>query len=241
MNRPIYRHLANKAWHSYRRPLLLQRISQMSVIPDILPYLSPTADVTLAFGKRNVKPGDFVDSRVSEIPTRLGVQVFDKGERLVTVVVVDPDVPDLKTDAFKSRCHFLAVNIPISPSSSSLPLSCLSAESQIVLPWLAPFAQQGTPYHRMSVFVLQQSEGATLDYKTTKEFARREKFNLRSFVDKYDVKPVGVHMFRSQWDEGTEGVMRRAGLEGWEKVFERKKPEKLPYKKKDGARYRGFK
>lgn len=238
MNRPVYRHLANIAWRSYRRPLLLQRITQMSVIPDLLPALSPTAEVTLAFGKRNIPPGEFVDSLVSEPPVRLGVQVFDKGPRLVTVVIVDPDVPDLRADAFKSRCHFLAVNIPVSPSSPSVPLSRLSPTAQIILPWLPPYAQQGTPYHRLSVFVLQQPESRALDYKTTKEWARHEKFNLRGFMDRFAVKAVGVHMFRSRWDEGTEEVMKRAGVEGWDVVFERKKPEKLPYKKKDGARYR---
>lgn len=210
----------------------------MSVIPDLLPALSPTAEVTLAFGKRNIPPGEFVDSLVSEPPARLGVQVFDKGPRLVTVVIVDPDVPDLRADAFKSRCHFLAVNIPVSPSSPSVPLSRLSPTTQIILPWLPPYAQQGTPYHRLSVFVLQQPESPAPDYKTTKEWARREKFNLRGFMDRFAVKAVGVHMFRSRWDEGTEEVMKRAGVEGWDVVFERKKPEKLPYKKKDGARYR---
>jgi len=67
---------------------------------------------------------------------------------------------------------------------------------------------------------------------------KRDGFNLRSFNDRHLVKPVGVHLFRTIWDEGTEGVMRRAGLEGANIELRRKKPEALPYKKKDGARYR---
>lgn len=238
MNRPIYRFLADRQWREYRRLIIMQRITQMGIVPDVLPHLDPTAEVSLGFSHRKVHPGEFVDSRVSEVPARLRVQVFDKGERLVSVVVIDSDVPNLETDGFGYRCHFLAVNIPISPSSTSLPLSRLSHESQVILPWLPPFAQKGSPYHRYSVFVLQQPEGRSLDIAAVRERVERDGFNLRSFNDRYTVKPIGVHLFRCIWDEGTAGMMRRAGIEGADIEFQRKKPEKLPYKKKDGARYR---
>lgn len=236
MNRPIYRYLADRQWRAYRRLLIMQRITQMHVVPDILPYLDPITEVTLAFGTRAVQPGEFVDSRISEIPAKLRVQVFDKGERLVTIAVVDPDVPNAATDAFEYRCHFLAVNVPVSPTSTSVPLSRLGA--QTALPWLPPFAQKGAPYHRLAVFVLQQADGAALDLEAVKTKVQRDRFNLRSFNDRYSLLPVGVNMFRSQWDEGTKGVMTRAGVEGADIEFQRKKPEKLPYKKKDGERYR---
>lgn len=238
MNRPIYRYLADKKWREYQRPLLVQRITQMNVVPDVLPFIDPVADVRLGFGRRNVQPGEFVDSRVSEIPPRLNVQVFDSGERLVSVIVVDADVPNLETDGFDYRCHFLAANIQISPSSTSLPLSRISKESHIILPWLPPYAQKGSPYHRLSVFVLQQPENRTLDIQTLREMVPREKFNLRSFNDKFALRPFGVHMFRSVWDEGTTGVMKRAGVQGAEIEFKRKKIEPLPYKKKNPERYR---
>lgn len=238
MNRPIYRYLADQEWREYRRRVLMQRITQMSVVPDVLPHVDPTAEVGLGFRRRKVHPGDFVDSRVSEVPPRLTVQVFDKGERLVSVVVVDSDVPNLETDGFGYRCHFFAANIPISPTSTSLPFSRLSPEAQIVLPWLPPYAQKGSPYHRYPVFVLQQPEGKSLDVAALRERVERDGFNLRGFNDRYAVKPIGVHLFRCIWDEGTAGVMRRAGVEGANIEFRRKKPEKMPYRKKDGARYR---
>ena len=237
MNRPIYRYLADRRWREYKRTLLLQRINQMSVVPDLLPHLDPTAEVNLGFGRRNVQPGEFVDSRISKAPARLNVQVFDKGKRLVTVAVIDSDVPNLQTDGFDYRCHFLAVNIPLSPSATSIALSKLP-ETQIVQSWLPPHAQKGSPYHRLSVFVLQQPEGKSLDVAALRECEKREGFNLRSFNDRHLIRPIGVHMFRSIWDEGTTGVMRRAGIEGSDVELKRKKPESLPYKKKDGARYR---
>lgn len=206
----------------------------MHIVPDILPSLDPIAEVSLAFRRRVVHPGEFVDSRVSETPARLRIQVFDKGERLVTIVLVDPDVPNEATDDFTSRCHFLAVNIPVSPTLTSVPLSRLG--EQTALTWLPPFAQKGAPYHRLSIFILQQSKGE-LDLEAIKK-VNRDGFKLQSFSDRYSLTPVGVNMFRSRWDENTDGVMERAGVEGADIEFHRKKPEKLPYKKKDGARYR---
>lgn len=243
MDRPIYRYLADRKWRLYNRKLLMQRISQMHIVPDMLPHLDPTAQVSLGFGRRNVQPGEFVDSRVSEIPARLKVQVFDKGERLVSIAVVDPDVPDEKRDRFGSRCYFLAVNVPLSPAHPSIPLSRLRKAEHIVHPWLPPYAEKGAPYHRLAVFVMQQDDagkGASLDVEALRENPRwkRDGFRIRMFVDEAPLRPIGMHLFRSKWDEGTDGVVTRACIEGMNIEFKRKKPEKLPYKKKDGARYR---
>ena len=246
MNRPIYRHLADKKWREYKRLILMQRISQMYIVPDLLPHLDPTAEVHLGFGRRVVQPGEFVDSRVSEMPAKLNVHVFDKGERLVTVAVVDPDVPDEDQDSFGSRCHFLAVNIPISPTSTSISIAKLSESEHIVHPWLPPFAQKGAPYHRLAVFIIQQDAGETSqeprlnpEHLRNDKSCKREGFTVRRLLSKETaLKPIGAHLFRSRWDEGTDGVVSRAGVEGANIEFARKKPEKLPYKKKDGARYR---
>ena len=236
MNRPIYRFLADREWRAQRRLLLMQRITQMHIVPDILPHLDPVAEVKLAFRRRNVYPGDFVDSRISQVPARLRVQVFDQGERLISVVVVDLDVPNEEKDGFDYRCHFLALNIPISPPNPSVRLSQL--QSHTVLSWLPPTAQKGAPYHRLAVFVLQHRNNEPLDLEAIRQKTKREGFNLRSFNDRYSLTPVGAHLFRSKWDEGTAGVMAEANIPGADIEWHRKKPEKLPYEKKDGERYR---
>lgn len=245
MDRPIYRHLANKKWREYKRLRLMQRISQMHIVPDILPHIDPTAEVSLEFGRRTVQPGDFVDSRVSERPARLNIQVFNKGERFVSIAVMDPDVPDEERDTFSSRCHFLAVNIPLSPTSTSVPLSKIDKDGQIIYPWLPPYAEKGAPYHRLAVFVLQQDKRALgVDGKEDIESLRkgfgprRELFSIRRLIQQRNMDPIGIHLFRSKWDEGTDEVVQRAGIEGFNVEFGRKKPEKGLYKKKDGARYR---
>ncbi|TVY57021.1 54S ribosomal protein L35 [Lachnellula suecica] len=245
MNKPIYRYLAQKQWAKYQRLLILQRINQLSIVPDVLPHFEPTADVRLVFRDRNVQHGEFVDSRVSEVPARLKVQVFDKGERLVSIVVVDSDVPNVEDDNFTSRCHYLATNVPLSPVINSIPLSKI-AEENVVLPWLAPFAQKGSPYHRYSVFVLQQKAGEVLPVEKLREAVQRDGFLLKSFRHKNKLEPIGMSLFRSewnegtgefneatgQWDTGTAGVMARAGVEGADVELKRKKVVALKPKQK---------
>ncbi|PMD17400.1 PEBP-like protein [Hyaloscypha hepaticicola] len=231
MNKPIYRYLADRKWREYQRKIIVQRIEQLAIVPDVLPFFEPTAEVRLAFRTRNVQPGEFIDSRVSEVPARLKVQVFDKGERLVTIVVIDSDVPVVDKDAFTTRCHYLAANIPLSPTETSLPLSRATQE-QLVHPWLPPFAQKGSPYHRYSVFVLQQKPGKTLDTAYAKEHIQPDGFSMRSFVDKFNLTPIGIGIFRSIWDEGTAGVMQRHGIEGADIEFKRKKVVALKPKQK---------
>jgi len=238
MSKPIYRFLADRKWRSYRRKIVEQRITQMAVIPDVLPVIDLVADVTLAFGRRDIKPGDWVPSTLSETPAKLNVQVFDKGERLVTVAIMDSDVADVEKDGFEYRSHGLWCNVKISPTEGDIDLGMLSPEHQ-VFSYLPPFAQKGAPYHRISVFIMQQDDGKIIDVAQAKErFAEREGFRLRSLVTKYHLKPVGATMFRCNWDENTAKVMERSGVQGADVEYKVKRIEKLPYKKKKSERFR---
>jgi large subunit ribosomal protein L35 len=239
MSKPIYRYLADKKWRSYRRKIVLQRIEQMNVVPDYLMKVDPIYDVTFAFGRKQTVPGDKVPSKVSEVPPSLNIQPFDKGERLVTVVVVDGDVPDFANDRFTYRLHYLASNIPVSPTSTSIRLSDLSKDTQEVMPWLPPVAQKGSPYHRLAIFVLTQEGGHKLDPKAIQEAIPKDGFKLRSFLDKFGpLKTDGVTLFRSVWDEDTPGVMARAGIKGADVELKRRRVEPLPYKRKSSIRFR---
>lgn len=215
MNKPIYRALAEKKWRSYDHRLITQRIKQFNIVPDILPKLEPTADVQLFFRQSKVAPGTIVDSLTSESAPRLRVQVFDKGERLITVVVLDSDVPEVESDGFTKRCHYLAANIPLSPTDTSLPLSKIMAEDQLAVPWLPAFSQKGAPYHRVGVYLLEQKPGEKVDVSKLKElYSGRDGFSLKSMRDKFGLTPFGFTMFRSVWDENTAAVMARHGIPG---------------------------
>ncbi|KAL1592751.1 mitochondrial 54S ribosomal protein YmL35 [Paraconiothyrium brasiliense] len=242
MNKPIYRYLADQKWRKWKRLVLEQRIEQFNLVPDLLPALDPTADVDLAFGRKNIPIGDFVDSAVSENPPRLKVQTFERGQKLVTVVVVDADVPVPEKDSLTYRCHFIASNIPIAPDQTSIPLNLLQQQSQktenleeqkVALSWSPPWAHKGAPYHRMAIFVLEQKDAQALSISEIRKNEKRDGFILRSFVDRMKLKPIGATLFRTKWDESMEGVMKRHGLEDEVNVeFKRKKIEPLPYKRR---------
>jgi large subunit ribosomal protein L35 len=93
MNKPVYRYLANRKWREYRRPVLMQRLEQMNVIPDVLPKLDPVVDVQLRFRGRDVQPGAFVDSLQSEHAPTFKVIKFTEGPMLCTAAVVDSGMP----------------------------------------------------------------------------------------------------------------------------------------------------
>lgn len=242
MNKPIYRYLADQKWRKWKRLVLEQRIEQFNLVPDLLPVLDPIADVDLAFGRKSIPIGDFVDSAISENLPRLNVQTFERGQKLVTVVVVDADVPVPEEDKLTYRCHFIASNIPIAPDQTSIPLSRIEQQSrktenveeqQIALSWNPPWAHKGAPYHRLAIFVLEQKDAKPLSISKIRDNEKRDGFVLRSFVDRKKLKPIGVTLFRTKWDESMEGVMMRNGLETEVNVeFKRKKIEPLPYKRR---------
>ena len=242
MNRPIYRHLAQCKWAEYNQRIQVQRISQFHLVPDFLSHFSPTADIALGFGRRKIAPGAIVDTRISRQPARLRVQVFDKGKRLVSVAVIDPDVPDEANDNFTNRCHFLAVNVPLAPDAQSIPFIFLKPARKVAIDWLPPYSQKGSPYHRLAIFVLQQPEGKELDleYMRKGKLGRRDGWNLQAFMTWSKASPIAATLFRTVWDEGADEVARKAGYgeEVIEREFTRGKGQKNVYKKKDGARYR---
>ncbi|KAK8004466.1 succinate dehydrogenase iron-sulfur subunit- mitochondrial [Apiospora arundinis] len=233
MDKPIYRHLAETKWRGYPFRMITQRIEQLNIVPDVLPKFEPTADVQLFFRQRKTTPGEIIDSRISEKPPALKVQVFNSGERLVSVVVMDSDVPNAETDSFERRCHYLAANVPLSPNNTSLPLSKVNKDTQLAVPWLPAFAQKGAPYHRMSIWILEQKPGQTLDLAKLKElYSGRDGFSLKSFKDKFTLSPVGFNIFRSVWDEGTADVMARWNLPGADVEFKHARVHSLKPERK---------
>jgi large subunit ribosomal protein L35 len=239
MSKPIYRFLADRKWREYRRKILVQRITQMNVVPDVLPHCEPTVDTKLYFNYRQVQPGDFVLAKNSTSAPKLDVQLFERGEKLVTIAVVDSDVPNVEADSFDYKTHYLAINVPISAVNTKVDLSQLSADSQVILPWLAPVAQKGSPYHRLSVFVMEQKDSKPLDFAAVKaKETDRDNTLLRTLQARYHLKAIGAHLFRTQWDETTLEVMKQIGFSEADVELRRKKVEPLPYKRRNPSSFR---
>ncbi|KAL4891275.1 phosphatidylethanolamine-binding protein [Aspergillus ambiguus] len=239
MSKPIYRYLADRKWREYRRKILVQRITQMKVIPDVLPHCDPIVDTKMYFGRNMVQPGEFVNSQASTSAPKLDIQLFDRGERLVTIAVVDPDVPNVEKDGFDYKMHYLAVNIPISATSTKVDLSKLSTDAQVVLPWVPPVAQKGSPYHRLSLFVMEQKDSKPLDFTAVKaKETDRDNTLLRTLQARYHLKPIGAHLFRTHWDETMEAVMKQLGYPEADLELRRKRVEPLPYKRRNPSTFR---
>ncbi|KAK0626705.1 phosphatidylethanolamine-binding protein [Immersiella caudata] len=222
MNKPIYRYLADRRWRAMDYKIIVQRINQFHIVPDLLPKFDPTMDVKMSFRGQPIRPGTTLNSRVTEVAPTLKMQVFDKGERLLSVVVLDADVPDLDLDTFTRRCHYLATNIPWDPTKKHLPLRQIGTPSfqtggDLAVPWLPPFAQKGSPYHRLAIFILVHNANEKLDAAKLKQMydgAGREHFSIKSLRDKFNLDIVGFNLFRSEWDENTAAVMERHGIPG---------------------------
>jgi large subunit ribosomal protein L35 len=238
MAKPIYRFLADRKWREYRRKILVQRITQMKVIPDVLPHCDPVVDTKLYFGRHTIQPGEFVNSRVSSTAPKLDVQLFEAGEKLVTIAVVDSDVPNVEKDGFDYKMHYLAVNVPISATSTKVDLGNLSADSQVVLPWLPPVAQKGSPYHRLSIFIMEQKDSAPLNFSLVKGMETSRDVLLRTLQARYHLKAIGAHLFRTQWDENMLEVMREIGFPEADVELRRKRVEPLPYKRRNPSTFR---
>ncbi|KAL2169641.1 hypothetical protein VTG60DRAFT_5866 [Thermothelomyces hinnuleus] len=258
MNKPIYRYLAHRKWCSMARKIIIQRIEQFHIVPDLLPKFEPVMDVRMTFRGYKAPPGAIMDSRITENPPTLHMQVFDKGERLFSVVVMDADVPDPETDSFKKRLHYMATNITWSPTKETLPLGQIGSEASsgsapetgaLAVPWLPPTAQKGAPYHRLAVFILQHKDNAPLDTAKLRELydgQGRDGFSLKSFRDKFNLNPVGFTMFRTVWDDNMADVMARHGIPGADIEFKHKRVYSLkpPRKargweaKRQGPKYR---
>ena len=272
MAKPVYRHLALQKCKAQRHLILKQRLEQMHVYPDVLPPFEVAYDMHLNFGRKNVQPGEFVHSALSERPPKLVVQPFDRGERLVTVAVMDPDVPDVENDAYTRRCHFLAMNVPLGPANTRVAFEELMGTTEMaqkkdgeegydskegeasvtqetrkigdcLLPWLPPYAQKGSPYHRLAVIVLQQPKQLDMDklQKADGKYAfPRERVSVTAMMARFHLRPKGGFIFRTQWDTGMDALMGRMGVDGVGEELKRKKVEPLPYKWKPSMseRYR---
>lgn len=236
MDKLVHRYLLEQSWREGGAlDLLMERLYQMHVVPDLLPALHPSLDLRLTTGLRPkglhpkaknpriVEPGSFLQSKQTIRPPSLYTTVYHTDTRLYTLVLLDPDVPDEASHTFTTFLHWLKPNIPLS-SKSLTRLADLNDHT----PYIPPHPQQGSPYHRYSLFLLPQppltsySRNAlakvTPGVPTSKYLdipvvpdEERLGFNLRALISKWNIDPVnggGAHMWRQVWDEGVSRIYK---------------------------------
>ncbi|TFY51800.1 hypothetical protein EVG20_g10831 [Dentipellis fragilis] len=235
LNKPVYRHLVEKRWREDGAlDLLMERVYQMQVIPDLIPELHPSLDLRVNFPepppeslylrtrvKRKyaaVEPGTYLLNEQTRKPPRLYTTVFHTDPRLYTLLMVDPDVPDEENASFTTYLHWLQCVTPFSvrlcADDALLPdlmSHCRrrrppSTSPRPTHPTSRPTPPAGTPYHRYVLLVLPQS--SPTERITVPTGIERLGFDVRKFVEEYGlrVNGGGVHIWRAVWDEDSSKV-----------------------------------
>ncbi|KAI0307390.1 phosphatidylethanolamine-binding protein [Multifurca ochricompacta] len=220
MSQNVYRHLIEQRWRNEGAlDLLMERIYQMHVIPDVLPLLQPTVDLRVVFpeappknvvlrarAKRKtapVEPGVFLVNEQTRRPPKLYTTVFHPESRLYTLLMVDPDVPDEESQTFKTYLHWLQPNITLSATTAGL----LPSASH--MPYIPPHPARGTPYHRYVLLLLPHANpGAKLSLSPGP--LKRDAFDVRKFVHENALRTDGggAFMWRAVWDEESSRIWK---------------------------------
>ncbi|CDO71759.1 hypothetical protein BN946_scf184920.g43 [Trametes cinnabarina] len=223
MTKPVQRHLVEQQWREEGAlDLLMERIYQMNVVPDMLPELHPSFDLRIKYAEpppesnylrtrvrrklKEVEPGIFLvpeqTRRLPEIYTTL----FHTDTRLYTLLMVDLDVPNPETRSFTTCLHWMQPNIPLSAFTPA-PAVPLNTHTR----YIPPHPQRGTPYHRYVILVLPQASATKPIDIPIFEDETRLGFDFRAFAAQYGVdgaKGGGAHMWREVWDETVSQIYR---------------------------------
>lgn len=208
MSQPVYRYLAEQAWRNNGSlGILMQRLTQMHVITDLLGTFDPDADLGILVEGGEVEPGSYLKPLQTVLQPELRVQVFHPEERLYTLLLVDPDSPDPENDSFKTVLHFASSDIPLSSTSSRITLQ----SGTTLLPWAPPHPERGTPYHRYTFVLYEQSQSSTAAGPSTLRdlpAAHSDVFDIRSFARENGLIPRAASFFRGIWDEDVTTIFK---------------------------------
>ncbi|WWC72248.1 uncharacterized protein I206_106210 [Kwoniella pini CBS 10737] len=208
MSKTIYRWLAEQKWRKEGGlDLLMQRLLQMKIVPDVLPSLPPTFPLSLQSknGNSTIEPGSVqLSSNFSSSPSIYSQLYYHPSEStnstpnpeaLHTLLMIDPDSPSHETHSFQQRIHYLKTDIPLSVISGEVNLTDSTIGKEI-LKWESPAPEQGTPNHRYIFLLFRQQS------PSSPSITKRDNFELRDYLAENDLvidDLVGVNMFRSKW------------------------------------------
>lgn len=210
---PVYRYYLKKQWESYNKMLIMQRLETLSIIPDTLPTLEPQVDVRLKFPHNNIetwiKPGSILSSNVTSKPPCLEIIEFKESKNdLYTVLIVNPDTPDVENDSFKTTIHWGLKNIKLSNNDSIIDIKKLDENPNYsLIDYLPPVPEKNLGNQRFAVWVFRQNQEISIT-----DSIERDNFNIRNFVQENKLTPIGAHVWRSTWDLNTENVRKIYGL-----------------------------
>jgi large subunit ribosomal protein L35 len=210
MDQAVMRYLAQQAWRKEGGlDLLMQRIHQMGVVPDVVPTVSSgrgTSNVqpmTLRVGGAVVEPGSILSTDNLSSTPEITVQLLrSTPETTYSLFIIDADAPSHETHSYAQRLVAWKTGIPLSVTDGHVNL--LAADIGTVrVPYTQPAPEKGTGKHRYVVVVLPDPQ-EELPYP-----AEERSFDLRAYLaatGQSSADIAAITMFRSAWSSGVEGV-----------------------------------
>lgn len=215
-NLPVYRALGKKHWESYEQMLLMQRLETLHAIPDTLPTLVPRAAVMIKFPystgvNKWIEPGEFLSTNVTQFEPIFKIQEFDTIDpesQKYTILIVNPDEPDLVNDSFKTTLCYGLANVKIGYNDNIIDARKFNHEDNVLIDYMPPVPEKNAGKQRFVVWVFRQPEQELKDTF----LVSRDAFNIRQFVTNNELNPIGAHIWRSEWDMTVSNVREKYGL-----------------------------
>lgn len=214
---PVYRQFLQKKWELYDLMVTMQRLEQLSVIPDTLPTLEPLVDVKVKFPHNTkaefldwVEPGTRLPAFAVSRPPTIEVQEFSVPEQhtgLYSVLLVNPDTPDLELNSFRTTLHYGLRNVPLTYTDNTISPGKLLSNPEFVFKQYQPLLpEKNAQTQRACLWVFRQAEKLG-----DVEFSS-ENFDIRSFAENAGLTAVGAHVWRQDFDRSVNGVREQYGL-----------------------------
>lgn len=225
LSQPVYREYARKKWAEHDRMVTMQRMEQLHMIPDTLPTVEPTADIRVKFPHNTdaefalwVEPGTVLPGLAVAQPPTVQVRQFDDvdADALYTVVMVNPDTPDLAANSFLTTLHWGLANVALPDAQGVLGTKWqLNNQDKVFYDYvpLTPEKNAGD-FQRACLWVWRQP--GKIDVGTVEG----ENFDIRQFEATHQLTAVGGHLWRQKYDRLVPALRQQYGLpEG--RVFHR--------------------
>ncbi|KAI8081509.1 phosphatidylethanolamine-binding protein [Halteromyces radiatus] len=201
MSRPVYRYLTQRQFEKQPRAKLLERITQMNVAPDVVDIdVNPTVEIKLQLDDSSIiEPGVFTTPEQSISRPHIQVTNFHTERRLYTMMLVDPDSPDVANKTYQQHCHWLITNVPLSATQPTV------QDGNTILDYIPPHPQKGTKAHRYTLIAYEQGNQGqdTLDSVTVNQ---RDGFDAKTFAKEHGLTVRGVTFFRQKWNESVSKI-----------------------------------
>ncbi|KAJ1831463.1 mitochondrial 54S ribosomal protein YmL35 [Coemansia sp. RSA 2711] len=205
LSQPVYQHLKREAWRGRPLEILMQRLLQMYVLPDMLdPRVVGTPESQLHIslgGQPAIEPGSAVDPADARAPPAVELVTFDETPRLHTLAMLDLDAPCEAEQTFREQFHWIVSNLSFSLGASKADV----ASGTELLAYVPPHPAHGTPAHRYVVVALEQGDGGQSRVDGA-EVSRD--MTMREFVAEHGLRVAGISFFRAAWNESVDEVYR---------------------------------